>query len=280
MTDKQPSKKSIKKAEKRAKNLAAKLTSDNINKTQQSRDNAQRKSSEFGNIPIYLLVFTAVTILISMFYSRKNENISAVIEAILITTSVAIIFVAIRLIKNKSKTNKIKISIFAVFVIVASTTGLITQTVIDDKPVLKYTKKYEIYKLSVELLNDMRILEQNQVFFTLPYAQVRGLSDRIELAIKQDRSIATKWNPATTDGLPLPGFYEVLALVNKTADLQVQSLTLLKQDLEQPDSARASEISKILLQVEETLLSQVGAASKLAETIKPVGIVLKGDEEK
>ena len=285
MTRKQPSKRSLKEAEKRANNRARKMALNNTGlapSNQQASESGKRltnTANSFLYISKYLMLTIAIISTFSVVYSYSNNTLSTTEIIVYVLLNLILSVLIIKIISVSNRSSKIRTVMYTVSLISALIVGTLTQITINEKPVLKYSSQYDTYKLAVEILNDLRKIEKNQVFFTLPYSQTRGLYKELEAASKQSETIAQRWNPATSGDLPLPGFYDVYSLTNRVADIQAQALTLLLQDIKQEDASQKSKINEMVAIINDILLGSEGVAVKLSETVRTVGIKLKGDEK-
>ena len=154
--------------------------------------------------------------------------------------------------------------------------GLATQISLEGKPVLTGSTVDRSSRMATELLSDMLTLEDNQKLMDLAPEQGRGVLALYEEAAKQSSGIAQKWNPIVRKEVPLPGFTEVLTLVNRAADLQAGVLMAYRDQLNQADASRLEQIQLAKTEIMDLLAGPSGAAAKLSSTVAPVGIRLGG----
>jgi|LauGreSuBDMM15SN_2_FD.fasta_scaffold01841_2 hypothetical protein len=173
-----------------------------------------------------------------------------------------------------SKIGKAIAIVVAVSLAASFVAGSTSQVVVDGSAQLRGSVGDRTQRLATALLNDMLVIEENQRLLELPDEQARGVYDLYAVAAAQSADLAAKWNPAVNADVPLPGFVQVLELVNGAADLQSRALIAFADDLNQPDPARKQQVLAMRDQVTALLAAEDGAARLLAQTVEPLGIVL------
>jgi hypothetical protein len=169
---------------------------------------------------------------------------------------------------------KVAVCILGTIILSSFIAGSYSQIVIDGEVQLRGSVGDKSYRLAKQIMVDIVILDENRKLLDLPAEQARGVFDLYLQAAEQSGAIAARWNPATKEEAPLPGFISIFDKLNESADLLAQALLLYSEDLQQSDTARLQKIIATNARVNEILFGINGAVSDLSSTIAPLGIGL------